>query len=514
MKKLSMLKQRADDAYFYSSTPLLPDAAYDQLADYLQEPPKVGATPSERKVRLPHPMGSLDKVKTSEEIQRWTSRYKGPYLLSPKLDGVSALLCLRGDQKTLYTRGDGQQGQDISWMLPCLSNLAALPPCNVVVRGELILKKSTFQEHFSSSAQGQGGNARNIVSGLVNRLEPSIFHSYVDFKAYEVVDPPSLTPEQQMLHLVRCAIPCVFTVKTDSLPMDYLEEMVLTLRKEYPYEIDGVVCVDNHVHDRITEGNPPFAVAFKMPMADQMAVTTVIDVEWKANKDGYLKPRARVLPVVIGGNRIEYVTVFNAAHVQQHGIGVGAIVELTRSGDVIPQITRVKSPAEPTMPSVSYRWNETKVDVMVANVDKDPEVLLQRNVRFFKTLSIPGMGPGQLKKIMDAGFTTPQAIVQMSVADFLRIPGFQQTSSTKLYEAIQKGRNKASMVDLLVASNVFGRGISKKTLESVVEGVPDFFTANEESFQKIKGIGKKTLDVVMEKRLEAHQFLETLGVSP
>ena len=514
-KKLYKMKKKADDAYYNSGTPILTDEQYDQLVDRMEMANNVdiGAPPPpDRKVRLPHPMGSLDKVKTADEIEKWASRYTGPYLLSPKLDGVSALLCLRGKNRALYTRGDGQYGQDISWMIPSIANLASLPPCNAVVRGELILKKTVFQQHFSQ----EKGNARNIVSGLVNRLEPSIFHSYVDFKAYEVVDPPSMTPEQQMLHLVRLTIPCVLSVQTEALDQDYLEEMVLALRKDYPYEIDGVVCVDNHAHDAMTEGNPPYAVAFKMPLADQMASTTVVDVVWKANKDGYLKPRARVLPVVIGGNRIEYATAFHAGFVQQHGIGVGAIVEIVRSGDVIPQISRVRSPAEPTMPTVSYRWNETKVDVLVADIDHDPEVLLQRNVRFFKALSIAGLGPGQLTKIMGAGHRTPQAIARLSVADFLRIQGFQQASSTKLHGAIRAGLQKASLADLLSASNVFGRGVSKKTLEQVLQHAPDLFSAThpgegwQDTLRAVKGLGNKTVDLLLEKRDAAYAFLASL----
>ena len=245
-------------------------------------------------------------------------------------------------------------------------------------------------------------------------------------------------------------------------------------------------------------------------MADQMAVTTVVEVQWKANKDGYLKPRVRVLPVTIGGNRIEFVTAFHAAYVQQHGIGIGAIVEIIRSGDVIPQISRVKSPSEPSMPSVSYRWNESKVDVMVANADQDPQVLLQRNVRFFKTLSITGLGPGQLKRIMDAGYTTPVAILSLSVQDLVVIPGFQQTSAAKIYEAIRHGVKKATLVDLLVASNIFGRGMAKKSLQPLVDAVPDIFSASREELLDIKGVGAKTVDSFLEKRHDAAQFMASL----
>ena len=515
-KELQDMLTKADDAYFNTGTPLLTDDEYDALLDYVAKhhpslKTRVGAplssgTNTSRKVSLPHPLHSLDKVKTVDEIQKWTGRYKGPYLLSPKLDGVSALLCVHGNTKSLYTRGDGETGLDLSWLVPHLRNLSAIPTCDTVVRGELILKKSVFAEYFPQ----EKGNARNTVSGLVNRQEASTFHQHLEFKAYEVIVPHALTPEQQMKHLVQLCIPCVFTVLAPVLDFDYLYDMVATLRKEYPYEIDGVVCVDNHAYDRVTHDNPPYAVAFKTQLSDQTAKTTVVDVLWKANKDGYLKPRAQVIPVTIAGNRIEYVTAFHAGYVVQHGIGRGAIIEIVRSGDVIPQISCVKSPAEPTMPAVSYRWNETKVDVVVADTENNPDVQLQKNVRFFKELGVTGVGAGQLKKLFDHGYKTPQAIVAMSIADFVGVQGFQQTSATKLYDALRQRLKQASTVDLLSASNVFGRGVAKKSLQLLTDSVPNVWEASRDELRKIKGVGPKTVDCFLEKREEAQTFLASL----
>jgi NAD-dependent DNA ligase len=515
-KELEEMLTKADDAYFNTGTPLLTDDEYDALLDYVTKhhpslKTRVGAPPpscitASRKVTLPHPLHSLDKVKTVDDIKKWTGRYKGPYLLSPKLDGVSALLCVHGNTKSLYTRGDGEMGLDLSWLVPHLRNLSAIPTCDTVVRGELLLKKSVFAEYFPQ----EKGNARNTVSGLVNRQEASTFHQYLEFKAYEVIVPHALTPEQQMKHLVQLCIPCVFTVLAPVLDVEYLHDMVVTLRKEYPYEIDGVVCVDNHAYDRVTHDNPPYAVAFKTQLSDQVAKTTVVDVVWKANKDGYLKPRAKVIPVTIGGNRIEYVTAFHAGYVVQHGIGRGAIVEIVRSGDVIPQISCVKSPAEPTMPPTSYRWNETKVDVMVADTENNPEVQLQKNVRFFKELGVAGVGAGQLKKLFEHGYKTPQAIVAMSVSDFVEVPGFQQTSATKLHENIRQCLKNASLVDLLSASNVFGRGVAKKSLQLLTDSVPNLLEATHDDLSNIKGVGPKTVDCFLEKRDEAKSFLASL----
>jgi len=55
--------------------------------------------------------------------------------------------------------------------------------------------------------------------------------------------------------------------------------------------------------------------------------------------------------------KIEYATAFNAAFVEDNKIGIGALVKLVRSGDVIPHIMEVIEPAQKAkMPDVEYKW--------------------------------------------------------------------------------------------------------------------------------------------------------------
>ena len=61
-------------------------------------------------------MGSMDKIKPdTNAINRWIGKYKGPYVVSSKLDGVSGLYSIDGDNSRLYTRiSNGKVGQDIT----------------------------------------------------------------------------------------------------------------------------------------------------------------------------------------------------------------------------------------------------------------------------------------------------------------------------------------------------------------------------------------------------------------
>ena len=96
-----------------------------------------------------------------------------------------------------------------------------------------------------------------------------------------------------------------------------LSEVLVMWRDTYEYEIDGVIVNHNKIYPR-KSGNPDHAFAFKMILSDQMAEAKVVDVIWTPSKDGYLKPRVRIEPIVLGGVKIEYATGFNAKFIKDN----------------------------------------------------------------------------------------------------------------------------------------------------------------------------------------------------
>jgi DNA ligase (NAD+) len=55
-------------------------------------------------VTLPINMPSMDKIKPdSDALPQWRKKYKGPYVLSCKLDGVSGLYYSVNNTRKLYT---------------------------------------------------------------------------------------------------------------------------------------------------------------------------------------------------------------------------------------------------------------------------------------------------------------------------------------------------------------------------------------------------------------------------
>jgi NAD-dependent DNA ligase/DNA polymerase/3'-5' exonuclease PolX len=513
-KEISEFLMDANKAY-HNEEPLLTDNQYDIIKEYIETKypnnaavHEIGAPVERNKVTLPYLMGSMDKIKPdTNALSNWNAKYKGPYILSCKLDGVSGLYTTEGNKPNLYTRGDGRVGQDISHLIPFLR----LPKIKgLVIRGEFIIPKNLFQAKYKDKF----ANPRNMVAGIVNQKtinETTI--KDLHFVIYEVIK-PILKPSEQMGYLKTLDVECVLYKIESSISNNLLSQTLVNWRNKYAYEIDGVIVSNDDIYDRKT-GNPEHAFAFKMVLSDQVAEAKVVDVLWAPSKDGYLKPRVQIEPVNIGGVQITYATGFNGAFINDNKIGIGAVVELIRSGDVIPYIRKVIIPAnESKMPSMSFKWNDTHVDIMIEDIESD-EIVREKNITgFFKGIGVEGLSNGNVKRIIEAGFNRISDIIKMSMNDFLKVEGFKEKTATKLYDGIKDKINTASLVTIMSASNMFGRGFSEKKIALIMESYPNVLLSKETDLQKInnisliKGIAVKSGEIFVEKIANFIQFIK------
>ena len=489
--------ESAGDAYYNTKTAIMSDNEYDIIKEYMEVKyptnevlTNIGANVTKNKVELPYKMASMDKIKPdTNALVTWTQKYKGPYVLSCKLDGVSGLYTTEGGVPKLYTRGNGTIGQDVSHLLSVLK----LPlEKNSVVRGELIMPRIVFEEKYKSKF----ANPRNLVSGIVNSKTIDDKTSDLHFVAYEVIR-PSLRPSEQLQTLIDLGHEVVQHKSVDALTNEKLSELLMDWRTNYEYEIDGVIVTDDNIYLR-KEGNPDHAFAFKMIISDQVAEAKVVDVIWTPSKSGYLKPRVRIEPVRLGGVTIEYATGFNGKFIESNKIGVGAVIQIIRSGDVIPYIKSVTVQAEMAkMPNVSYHWTETNVDIVLDNMEDDETVQAKNITDFFTGLEVDGLGGGNVKKIMNAGYTTVPVILKMTKDDYATVDGFKTKMVNKIYDGIQAQVEKASLVTIMASSNKFGRGIGMRKIQPILTAYPKILTSPEttdrkiEMLQTIDGIGKE-----------------------
>ena len=490
--QLSEMLLNANSAYHSTKKPIITDSQYDVLRNYIEEKyPNVEALQqigapvkgTKNKVTLPFNMPSMDKIKPeSTTLTNWSLKYPGPYVISCKLDGVSGMYAMEEKGPRLYTRGDGAVGQDISHLIAPL-NLPRIP-VGTVVRGEFIVPKTIFDAKYKDTFS----NPRNFVAGLINAKTVNASIKDLDFVVYEMIK-PDMKPSEQMAELVKHKFDVVqHDLIPSGLSKDLLMQTLMAWRANNKYEIDGIIVADDHVYKR-TAKNPDHAFAFKMAINDQMAETEVVDVIWEASQDGYLKPRVKIAPISIGGVNIEYTTGFNGKFIEDNKIGPGAKIQMIRSGDVIPYIKSVLVPAaEGKMPdadAMPYEWNATHVDVVLKNVDTNDTVKEKNIVGFFSDLEVDGLATGNVRRIMAAGFDTVPKILKMTEADFKDVDGFKKKMIEKVRTSMKEKVGSASIVQLMAASNKFGRGIGIRVLTPLMDANQDFLTKDETKSEKI-----------------------------
>ena len=196
---------------------------------------------------------------------------------------------------------------------------------------------------------------------------------------------------------------------------------------------------------------------------------------------------------------ITYVTGFNGSFIEKNIIGVGAVISLIRSGDVIPYIQSVIKPAsQAKMPAEKYVWNDSHIDIMLEDITQNETVLEKNIAGFFKQLEVDGLAIGNVRKMIKAGFNDVCKIVHITKSEILSIDGFKEKMAEKLYEGIQTKVKNASIVQLAAFSNSFGRGFSEKKMALIFENYPDVLMSGEpehekiEKLSKIKGLENKT----------------------
>jgi NAD-dependent DNA ligase/DNA polymerase/3'-5' exonuclease PolX len=490
--QLSSMIMYANNAY-YNKKPVVSDNIYDILKEYIERNfpnniaiTEVGAPLEKNKVALPYYMGSMEKIKPDTgALGRWEKKYKGPYVISAKLDGMSVMYSSESGEKHLYSRGNANIGLDLSHMIPYLE----LPKEeDITIRGELIIPIALFNKKYKGNGYK---SARNFAGAMMNSKGREVSKwKDLDFVAYEVIK-PELKPSAQMVWLKEHGTITVKNLSTKKISNESLSKVLVDWRTSYKYEIDGIIVINDKIYPR-EDKNPSHAFAFKMVLSDQVVEAKVIDVNYSVSKYGYLNPVIQIEPVHIRGADIEFATAHNIRNVIDNKIGIGAIVRLSRSGDVIPKIEEVIVPAEePKLPDVPWKWNETHVDAILVDSTANDQVRDKKIISFFQTLDVSGFGEGNIMKVIKAGFDSVSEILSLSKADLLEVKGFQEKTASKIYDSLHSKLASVSLSVLMNATNIFGRGMGETRISAVLAEYPDILTMDVTSEEKevlIKGI--------------------------
>ena len=512
IQELEDIIKYSADKYYNTGVSVISDSIYDMLIDYLKiKSPKskvlttIGAKVNNKnKVKLDYWLGSMDKIKPpSNQLSIWLDKYKPPYNLSDKLDGISALLVYRNNKKiNMYTRGTATEGLDITNLIKYLNlptfdtvykyckkhninssndnliafnndNLIAFNNDNLIAfRGELIIDNELFNKKWATTFK----NGRNAVAGLVNSktINPD-FASDVELVLYEVVD-PFYNINEQFKIIKKLGFNIVFNQNTDdTLTFESLSEYLKERREKSKYLIDGIIVTSVNNIERNIKGNPEYAFAFKDVLEDQMAQTKVLSIEWNVSKGGYIIPTLLLEPVSIGGVEIKRATGNNAKFIVDNKLGAGAVIEIIRSGDVIPKVVKViKAVKTPDLPKdIKWVWNDTKVDIILEDNKGNKDVLVKSIHFFFSTLDAKGLGERNIEKMVNAGLNSIIKIVSATEQDLLKVEGFKEKTVNNIINSIKTSLQDLQLYKLMSASGTLGYGLGQERFKLILNKYPD-----------------------------------------
>lgn len=546
-KNISILVNKltkAADAYYNTGDTIMSDADYDALEAMLRDldpdnPYFIGIGSDSRggKVKLPVTMGSLDQAHEGE-----TSKWVGKESLndvdmvaSDKLDGNSILLVYSdtGNLQIAFTRGNGEYGQDVTRHV---KQMASVPQTGVegirFVVAEVIMIDSTFNRIKNDLERETGRaykNPRNFVAGQMNKkVSTPLFYKNVDVVTFGLRDKNIDKVEQYNKLKDNNFITAGYTVfKGSQLNDNDLTAYLNTRHDASPYALDGLVLDINDagLREKMESSktastlNPAYAKKFKVGQADNVATSKVVTVHWKVSKDGYIKPRVEIEPVDLVGVTVTFATGFNAKFIVDNNIGEGAEITITRSGDVIPFIKGIVTPAEnPGLPDSSvvgeYSWSAPnakgdRVDFILDDVESSSDVKLQRLLQFFSSIGLEFISKKGIAKLYQAGYDTPEDIITASVGTVQGIVG--NANGQKGMASLKSKLTNVKPWMLAGSHPAFGRGVGRRKLKKVFDHHGKILGLSMDELVSVPSIEMTTARKIQNAEMEYKAFLNSIS---
>ncbi|HWZ27002.1 MAG TPA: NAD-dependent DNA ligase LigA [Gemmatimonadales bacterium] len=548
---LRQVLERAARAYYIDDRPEMSDAEYDRLFRELEDlealhpelktpdspTQRVGAEPSTAFKKHQHlvPMLSLDNAFDDAALTAWEERNarlvpevtKAGYTLEVKIDGAAVSLTYRkGVLVTGTTRGNGVVGEEIT---PNIKTIRDVPlklsgsgwPDLMEVRGEVYFENSRFlalNAEREAAGEPTFANPRNSAAGSLRQLDPKITRARkLRLFCFHVEAPGSPLPFDTQDTLLRTLEAWGFKVEPHHRTVPDLaaaKETIAELEALLPtldYGADGVVVkVDQRrLHDElgvVGDREPRWAIARKF--APEVQITKLLNIGINVGRTGALNPFAMLEPVDIGGATVSNAALHNGDLIAARDIRVGDWVEVTRAGEVIPQVLgpvrerRTGAEAPFQMPEQCPRCGSTvehPVDEVMSycpNVSC-PGRVLESIVHFAMAMDIRGLGYERVRAFLDAGLIHDVADLYLLTVDQLKeLDGFAAKSARLLVDAIAVSRTQPLSVVLFALGLRHVGAQGAKLLARQFGSMPALAGASAEAIGAIRGVGPAIAEAV------------------
>ena len=465
-----------------------------------------------KKVEHNHPMLSLDKTKSIEDIKSFIGNKD--YIVMAKMDGLTCSLTYEnGRLVKAETRGNGLIGEDITHNAIVVKNIPKKINYKneLIVDGEIICTNKDFEEF-----KDEYKNSRNFASGSIRLLDSKESEKRkLSFIAWDVIK--GLEDNEFLItrlnELQNLGFEVVSARAWSAKNIDYVEKAIEDIKescKAYGWPIDGIVFKYDKVKEYLDAGRTDHhfkgGIAYKF--YDDEYETILRDITYDIGRTGILTPVAVFDSVDIDGTECSRASLHNMSILEEtlNGPGwKGQQIKVFKANQIIPQISWAEEDNELTKfycqrpmicpicnkPTVIKENNGVKT--LVCGNDNCEGKILNRFDHFCgkKGLDIKGLAKATLEKLMEWGWlNTYQDIFLLKQYrnEWIKKPGFGIASVNKILNAIEKSK-RTSLERVIAAAGIpeIGTRVAKD-LAKHYNSWSDFRA--ETNFLQYDGIGE------------------------
>ena len=501
---------------YRDGSPIISDEDYDfiyalelskRLPDhpFLQKVEDENVGFSEEKIKLPEKMLSTDKAYSWEEVNKWLERIRkfseeiNFSLDNIQIKGTAKLDGFAGfdDGNKLYTRGDGNKGSDITRVFE-----RGLGTFNNSHRGqgpgEIVVKRSYFEKHLS----GHFEYPRNFQASLIKEKELDQFAKDAIANEAALFVPFSQLP---------------FWAGSISEFTNNFNSIVSDLESGVDFDIDGVVfeIVNSELKSHMGSNRKfhRWQIAFKENK--EKAQVKVLSVTAQVGRTGKITPVAELEPTQLSGATIYRASGHHYGLVKEQGLGSGSIIELTRSGLVIPKINKVIRSVEAEIPSKCPSCDENLTwesdFLMCLNHEACKDQIIGKIIYFYKVLANnDGFGEATIQKLYDEGIRNVGDIYKLTEFELVSMGFGEKTSQNLINQLIRSRQESIEDWRFLAAFGVLRLGMGN--CENLLKNYPldQVFDLSVDDISNIDGFAELTAELIFNGLLNIKPQYENL----
>ena len=487
---------------YRDGSPIISDEDYDfiyalelskRLPDhpFLQKVEDENVGFSEEKIKLPEKMLSTDKAYSWEEVNKWLERIRkfseeiNFSLDNIQIKGTAKLDGFAGfdDGNKLYTRGDGNKGSDITRVFE-----RGLGTFNNSHRGqgpgEIVVKRSYFEKHLS----GHFEYPRNFQASLIKEKELDQFAKDAIANEAALFVPFSQLP---------------FWAGSISEFTNNFNSIVSDLESGVDFDIDGVVfeIVNSELKSHMGSNRKfhRWQIAFKENK--EKAQVKVLSVTAQVGRTGKITPVAELEPTQLSGATIYRASGHHYGLVKEQGLGSGSVIELTRSGLVIPKINKVIRSVEAEIPSKCPSCDENLTwesdFLMCLNHEACKDQIIGKIIYFYKVLANnDGFGEATIQKLYEEGIRSVGDIYKLTEFDLVSMGFGEKTSQNLINQLIRSRQESIEDWRFLAAFGVLRLGMGN--CENLLKNYPldQVFDLTADDISNIDGFAELTAELI------------------